>query len=199
MPTWRANDGTARPLEDWTEEIDRLLHAGEDVEEDIRVGTSRVVVTNQRVIALTPDTPQENFRYIDRPNAVGVEKRGGGNTKVLGIGGTLGATGILSIMVGVAMPDLSSLVNLPDASGGPTPGLGFAESVMSFMGLIDTAFMALGALLVANGLVVFGYYLMTRETVLAIEVAGDDDMEFPVPEDEDTEEARGEVRDAIAP
>jgi hypothetical protein len=199
MPIWRSDDGTERPLRDWTEEIDRLLHAGEDVEEEVRVGTSRVVVTNQRLIALTPDTPEENFRYIDRPNAVGVEKRSGGNTNVLGIGGTLGATGVLSIMVGVAMPDLGSLVSLPDASGAGAPGLGFAESVISLMGLIDTAFMALGALLIANGLVVFGYYLMTRETVLAVEVAGDEDMEFPVPGDEDADEARGEVRDAIAP
>ncbi len=199
MPTWRAKDETARPLEDWTEEIDRLLHAGEDVEEDVRVGTSRVVVTNQRVIALTPDTPQENFRYVDRPNAVGVEKRGGGNTKVLGIGGTLGATGILSILVGVAMPDLSSLFDIPGGAGGAAPGMGAARSFLSLLGLIDTAFMALGALLIANGLVVFGYYLWTRETVLVVEVAGGDDMEFPVPGEEDADEALGEVRAAIAP
>lgn len=129
---WREKEKSTEAFA-WSEDLDRLLHAGEEVEEDVQIGSSRVVVTNQRVIALTPDTPDENFRYVDRPNAVGVEKRSGGNAKVLGIGGTLGATGILSIMVGVAMPDLSSLVDLPGGSGGAAPGLGFAESVISLM------------------------------------------------------------------
>jgi len=196
---WREKEKSKPEFTDWSDDLDRLLHSGEEVEGDVVVGSSRVVVTNQRVIALTPDTPDENFRYVDRPNAVGVEKRSDGNTKVLGIGGTLGATGILSVMVGVAMPDLGSLVDIPGGAGGAAPGLGFARSVMSLIGLIDTAFMALGALLILNGIVVFGYYLWTRETVLAIEIAGDDDMEFPVPGDEGTDDIRAEVRKAIAP
>lgn len=196
---WREKEEREQASVDWSEDLDRLLHTGEEVEGDVAVGSSRVVVTTQRVMAFTPETADANFRYVDRPNAVGVERKSDGNTNALGIGGTLGATGILSVMVGSAMPDLGSLVSLPQASGAGTPGLGFAKSVLSLMSLIDTMFMALGALLIASGVLVFGYYLRTRRSLLAIRVAGDSDMELPLPEDVDADEALSRVRTAIEP
>jgi hypothetical protein len=60
-------------------------------------------------------------------------------------------------------------------------------------------FLYLGALLIATAAVLAGYYFWRRERTIALAVAGDEDVEIPTYEDENTERLVGRLREAVAP
>lgn len=197
MWSWR-DKRRERGSDDWTDSIDRLLHPGETVEEEVSVGDAQVAVTTQRVIVFTPYTEGENVRYVERPNVVGVEARNSGNRQLLGVGATVGLTGILLVVIGNTL-NLSVPETLRNLEGGAVPGAGLAESMVSTIEIIDTLFLALGVLLLANAAVITGYYFLRRKSTVAVAVAGGDDVELSTYEEEDTDRVAGRLRNAIAP
>lgn len=181
----------------WTEDIDRLLHAGEKVEEEVSVGDAHVAVTTQRVIVFTPYSAGENVRYVERPNVVGVEARNSGNLQLLGVGVTVGLTSVLLIAMGSIL-NPTPPASLSEISGEPVPGAGLAASMASAIELIDTLLSMLGLLLLATAALVTGYYFWRRERTVAVTVAGGDDVELSTYEEEDTDRLVGKLRNAIA-
>ncbi len=194
---WDDDRKTIQNPTEWLNDIDGLLHAGEEVEEEVSVGDAQVVVTTQRVMVFTPHSEGENVRYFDRPNVVGVETSNSGNRQVLSAGATIGLSGVLMMFIGNTL-SLSAPAAVSDLSGEPVPGADLAGTMASAIELIDTLFLLLGVLLLANGLVVVGYYFMKRKPAVALRIAGDDDVELPVYEDEDVDKIRGRLGAAVA-
>jgi hypothetical protein len=182
----------------WVDDIDRLLHSGEEMEEEVSVGDSHVVVTTGRVIIFTPYADGENVRYVERPNVAGVETNHTGSRQLLSIGATVGLTGILLVAIGNTL-DMAAPASLSDLSGEPVPGAGLAESMVSAIELIDTAFLALGVLLLANAAVLTGYYFLRRTRTVVVSVAGDEDVELVTREEENADQLVGRLKEAVAP
>ena len=182
---------------DWSENLDRLLYPGEEVEDEVSVGDAQVVVTTQRVVVLTPSMDGENVRYVERPNVSGVEARHSSNNQLLSVGTTVGLTGVLLIAIGNTL-NLSAPATLSDMDGN-VPGAGLASSMTSAIELIDTMFLYLGALLIATAAVLAGYYFWRRQRTVALAVAGDEDVEIPTYEDESADRLVKRLREAVVP
>ena len=194
---WLGRDRKTRSHNNWTDNIDRLLLAGEEVEDEVSVGDAQVVVTTQRVVVLTPSMDGENVRYVERPNVSGVEARHSSNNQLLSVGTTVGLTGVLLVAIGNTL-NLSAPATLSDMDGN-VPGAGLASSMTSAIELIDTMFLYLGALLIATAAVLAGYYFWRRQRTVALAVAGDEDVEIPTYEDESADRLVKRLREAVAP
>ena len=194
---WLGRDRKTRSHNNWTDNIDRLLLAGEEVEDEVSVGDAQVVVTTQRVVVLTPRMDGENVRYVERPNVSGVEARHSSNSQLLSVGTTVGLTGVLLVAIGNTL-NLSAPATLSDMDGN-VPGAGLASSMTSAIELIDTMFLYLGALLIATAAVLAGYYFWRRQRTVALAVAGDEDVEIPTYEDESADRLVKRLREAVVP
>ena len=197
MWSWLGRDRKARSHNNWTDNIDRLLHPGEEVEDEVSVGDAQVVVTTQRIVVLTPRMDGENVRYVERPNVVGVETRHSSNNQLLSVGATVGLTGVLLIAIGNTL-NLSAPAALSEIDGN-VPFANLAKSIASAIEHIDTMSLYLGALSLATAAVLAGYYFWRRERTVALAVAGDKDVEIPTYEDENTERLVERLREAVAP
>ncbi|MDZ7689168.1 MAG: hypothetical protein U5J64_10745 [Halobacteriales archaeon] len=195
---WNRNEKQTPTSTDWTDDIDRLLLSGEEVEDEVAVGDAHVAVTTQRVMVFTPYGKGENVRYVERPNVRGVEERHTGNRQILNVGATVGLTGILLIGIGNTL-SFSAPPSLSDLSGEPVPGAELAGSMVSAIELIDTLFLALGVLLLANAAVVGGYYFWSRKPIVVLSVAGDDDVEVVLRDEDDTKDVLRRLRNAVSP
>jgi len=182
---------------EWMDDIDRLLHSGEDVEEDVSVGDSQVVVTTQRVILFTPYADGKNVSYVDRPNVTAIRADESGDRRVLSVGATVGLTGVFLLVLGNTL-SISVPGALNDIRGESVPGAGMANSVASAIELIDTLLLVLGGLFLANAAVITGYYFLKREGTVTVEVAGENDMELSTHEDEDADRLVKKLRKAVS-
>ncbi|AGN02950.1 hypothetical protein L593_15080 [Salinarchaeum sp. Harcht-Bsk1] len=162
---------------DWSERVEQLLFEGEHVETTVQVGAGTVVVTGQRVLVFTPEGDGKQFRAIDRPNVLGVERRGVSPLELVPTAGKLGVAGGLLVLVGVVL-DPAALFPRPDLSSAQAAGgiLGPVNSMLDLFYAIDTVAIALGALLAILGTALVGVQVATRQDRLAIEVAGEDDV-----------------------
>lgn len=168
---------------DWSARVDDLLTDGERVVASEPVGENDVVVTNRRVIAFTPGTDGPNYRSVDRPNVDGVRtgRRSAGGLAwpavLLLSGGGLAAFGVTF--------DLEGALTVPDLPAGVDIGIsGAIETMQTALALLDDAALALGGLLALAGVALVAWWLVSRERVLVIEVAGSDDLSLPLPPDE---------------
>jgi len=174
-------------MADWSDRLEQLLFEGEHVETTVEVGTGTVAVTGQRVLVFTPGGDGKQFRDIDRPNVLGVERRAISPFDLVPRAAKLGVAGVLLVLVGVVL-DPAALFPRPDLSGAQAAGglLGPVNTMLDLFYAVDTVAIALGALLaiVSAGLV--GVQLATRRDNLAIEVAGEDDVLLSKGDDEST-------------
>lgn len=180
-------------------EIDELLHEGERVARVAEFGTSRLVVTNQRVLALTPDAPGANFRKVDRPNVENVSVGTDSNLRYL-------SWAVSMVILAVPFLAGSRLLNfegtfsgLDYENGGRAVGidLGFVETLATVFALIDDALLLAG---VACLLLVVPFallYVRSRTTVVRIHVAGDSNVEIPAGNQPDVDAAVGAAREAL--
>lgn len=182
---------------DWVNDIDRLLHSGEEIEEKVSVGDSQVVVTTQRVMFFTPYVDGKNVRYTDRPNVAGIKASNSGNKRVLSVGATVGLTGVFLLVLGNTL-SLSVPSALNDIRGEAVPGAGMANSVASAIELIDTLLLILGVLFLANAAIITGYYFLKREGTVTVEVAGGEDVELSTREDEEPDRLAEKLRKAVS-
>lgn len=180
----------------WFARVDGLLYDGEAVETRVDVGEGGVVVTSHRVLAFTPEGEGSNFEYVDRPNVSGVERtaRGqfrfaAGAVKAILVGAVLLAAGQL-----VSLDDMIGSIDLTGAGGMGLGGfLGVMGTLLNVLVMLDEILTVLGALALLLGAFLLGVYAWTRTDLLVIEVAGGDDVEFPVDEEgERTGESDGE-------
>lgn len=175
---------------DWVKRVEELLYDGESVQERVPVGAGGVVVTSHRLLAVTPDRAGSNFSQVDRPNVDGVDITASGEFRFLG-------RAVKAIVVGVALLVAGFTVSLDGMvegisleSGGATSAvgvggmLGLLRTMLELLAQLDELMRIFGGLALAFGVVVLGVYLWSRERLLVVSVAGDDDIELPAPDDE---------------
>lgn len=184
----------------WAERANELLYDGETVRETVDVGANRVFVTSHRLLVFFPeDAPGPNFRQVDNPNVEGasasIESDRGAVAKSV-LWGVVG----LAMVVGGVLVEVRDLLSLPDTfQDGAVRGAGgllsMLETVFTVIGFADEALAALGVGLLA----IAGFYAYryqdSREHVVTVAVAGDEDVRLAV--DADGTEAAGALERAL--
>lgn len=184
----------------WRDRLDELLYDGESVEESVTVGDARVVVTSHRLLAFAPGIDGANFRQVDRPNVLGVSTGARSEPGHLFRALRWMAIGAVLVVAGTVV-EMDDLVGGVDLGGGGRIGvggvLGVVRSMLDLLARLDELLQLFGALALLLGVVVLGVYAWTREPTLVVEVAGDEDVHLPRPDDASAVAARLEA--ALAP
>ncbi|GCF13441.1 hypothetical protein Harman_13760 [Haloarcula mannanilytica] len=175
---------------DWVARAESLLYDGEVIEADVRLDRGGVVVTSHRVLVFTPDREGSNYRQVDRPNVEGVDVTTSGDWSFLELGVKALVVGVVLVAAGMTV-SLDSLVsNVSLDSGGATSAvgiggmLGMLQTMLTLMAQLDDLLRLFGGLALAFAAVVLGVYLWSRDRLLVVRVAGDDDIELTAPDDE---------------
>jgi hypothetical protein len=175
---------------DWVERAGELLYDGESVREEVRVGPGGVVVTSHRVLAFTPDREGSNYRAVDRPNVDGVDFETSGELPFLLQAVKAIVVGLVLLVAGmtVSLDGMVSSIDLDSAGTAGAVGLGqmmgLLQTMLTLLAQLDDLMRLFGGLALAFGAVVLAVYLWSRERLLVISVAGDDDIELTAPEDD---------------
>jgi hypothetical protein len=142
-----------------------------------------VVVTSHRVLALTPGLEGAKYRPIERPNVTGLRRGASGRERWLFAGLKALSVG-LALLAGGAVVDLGGILGPVDV--GPTAkstGLGgllrAVSLVRTALSLLDETLLVAGALATLVGACAVGAYALTRERLVYLEVAGDEDVPLP--------------------
>jgi hypothetical protein len=175
---------------DWVERAGELLYDGESVREEIRVGSGGVVVTSHRVLAFTPDREGSNYRAVERPNVDGVGYETSGELPFLLQAVKAIVVGLVLLVAGMTV-SLDSLVSGIDLNSGGAAGavglgqmMGLMQTMLTLLAQLDDLMRLFGGLALAFGAVVLAVYLWSRERLLVISVAGDDDIELTAPDED---------------
>lgn len=170
-------------MTDWRDRVDQLLYDGERVTESVDVGAGRVVVTTHRVLAFTPEGDGANFRTADRPNVEGARVGTDGNRRYLRWALRPLLLGALLLAAGSQLSVGDPLSGV-DTSGGGAAGTGGIVStvagITSLLSMLDELMLAVGAVCMLLVALLLGVYLLGRERLLVVSVAGGDDVELPV-------------------
>ena len=175
---------------DWVARAESLLYDGEVIEADVRLDRGGVVVTSHRVLVFTPDREGSNYQQVDRPNVEGIDVTTSGDWSFLELGVKALVVGIVLVAAGMTV-SLDSLVgNVSLDSGGAASAvgiggmLGMLQTMLTLMAQLDELMRLFGGLALVFAAVVLGVYLWSRDRLLVVRVAGDDDIELTAPDDE---------------
>jgi hypothetical protein len=184
----------------WLDRVDDLLYDGETVVERVAVDDGGVVVTTHRVLSFTPERDGANFRYVDRPNVTGVSASASGEFGFLQQALKAIVVGVVLLIAGqtVSFDSLVAGVTIDSSAAQVGMGgmLGMLSSFLQLMAQLDELMTMFGALAVILAMVIFAVYLLTRDRVLVIAVAGGDDILVPAPK-ETAEAAAVELESAL--
>jgi len=175
---------------DWVARAESLLYDGEVIEADVRLDRGGVVVTSHRVLVFTPDREGSNYRQVDRPNVEGVDVTTSGDWSFLELGVKALVVGVVLVAAGttVSLDGLVGNVSLDSGGAASAVGiggmLGMLQTMLTLMAQLDDLMRLFGGLALAFAAVVLGVYLWSRDRLLVVRVAGDDDIELTAPEDE---------------
>jgi hypothetical protein len=170
----------------WSERARERLRPNETVEESIPVGENGVVVTNQRVLAFTPEGDGPNFRAIERPNVEGASLQHSGETGYLEYVGKGALAGVAGIAIGLTV-DFGGLFAIESVSsdGAGAVGAGgltqLLAQINSLLDMADEALLVGGLLALALALGALGMYIESRSYDLVVDVAGEDDLRVRAP------------------
>ncbi|EMA22537.1 hypothetical protein [Haloarcula argentinensis] len=187
---------------DWVARAESLLYDGEVIEADVRLDRGGVVVTSHRVLVFTPDREGSNYRQVDRPNVEGVNVTTSGDWSFLELGVKALVIGVVLVAAGmtVSLDSLVSNVSLDSGGAASAVGiggmLGMLQTMLTLMAQLDDLMRLFGGLALAFAAVVLGVYLWSRDRLLVVRVAGDDDIELAAPDDESVVER---IEAAIVP
>ena len=187
---------------DWVARAESLLYDGEVIEADVRLDRGGVVVTSHRVLVFTPDREGSNYRQVDRPNVEGVDVTTSGDWTFLELGVKALVVGVVLVAAGmtVSLDGLVSNVSLDSGGAASAVGiggmLGLLQTMLTLLAQLDDLMRLFGGLALAVAAVVLGVYLWSRDRLLVVRVAGDDDIELTAPEDESVVER---IEAAIVP
>jgi hypothetical protein len=187
---------------DWVARAESLLYDGEVIEADVRLDRGGVVVTSHRVLVFTPDREGSNYRQVDRPNVEGVDVTTSGDWSFLELGVKALVVGVVLVVAGttVSLDSLVSNVSLDSGGTASAVGiggmLGMLQTMLTLMAQLDDLMRLFGGLALAFAAVVLGVYLWSRDRLLVVRVAGDDDIELTAPDDESVVER---IEAAIVP
>ena len=201
-------EGLSRPPEESTptaggpaDEIEPLCYAGESVVDAVPFSGGTVGVTTHRVLALTPDGDGPNLQAVERPNVDGVELSAGGDA-------AHGARALRYGVYALALVGASFVVDFSSVSAvDPPSGTGagrvvqMAVTMTGMLTLVDDVlrYAGLGVLVVA--LLFLALYGHTRDSYVAIGVAGGRALRVPATGSESAavDRLRAAVADASGP
>lgn len=185
-----AVDGDTRSVDGRAEAVARLCYGGESVVEVVPFSGGVVGVTTHRVLALTPGDDGPNLQAVDRPNVTGIEMAAGGDA----------AHGMRAVRYGVyglALVGGSFLVDFGGVSGVETPAgtgvgqvVGLALAMTGLLALVDDVIRIAGLGVLVLALLLAAVYARSRDSYLAIRVAGDDPVRVPASSAESAAAAR---------
>ena len=150
------------------------------------MGENGVVVTNQRVLAFTPEGDGPNFRAIERPNVEGASLQHSGETGYLEYVGKGALAGVAGIAIGLTV-DFGGLFAIESVSsdGAGAVGAGgltqLLAQINSLLDMADEALLVGGLLALALALGALGMYIESRSYDLVVDVAGEDDLRVRAP------------------
>lgn len=179
-------------------DVRELLEPGEDVEESVEVGDNRIVVTNRRVLAFTPNTAGKRYRTVDRPNVtdVGVYTRSERGHLVNAGAAFLLAVGLIAAGRFIETDGLFSGLNTGRGASALGVG-GFLSRIGYWFGLIDDAILYGGLVVLLLVLFYAARYVYSRRKVIAVSVAGEDDVDLPAGDLPDPTERVDDLRFAL--
>lgn len=178
--------------------VQDLLEDGEHVERELDVGSDKLVVTDRRLLAFTPTGEGKNYRHVERPNveSVGLRVRSEfGHVK----------NGLLYLLIGLGTVAAGLIIDtdglLGDVSTGPGASSlgvgGVIEQVATAVALVDDAIVVLGVLFLLPVVYHAVAYYRSRQSVLAVGVAGETDIDLPTATVEDPNGAVERLRVAL--
>lgn len=186
----------------WVERATDLLHDGERIREEIRVGAGGVVMTNRRLLVFTPNSGGSNYQQVDLPNVEGIDLGTSGDSRFLGWGLKAGFVGSILVAFGFAF-DLDEFGGQLSLDAGGTAGasglggiLSVVQTAFDLLPLVDDTLRITGGLALAVTAVALGAYVWSRDQWVVISLAGGDDVRVAAPENESVIE---ELRRAILP
>ncbi len=167
----------------WQSRVEQLLYDGEEVDHQVGDDRMGVVVTSHRVLAFTPEADGANFRAVDRPNVVDVERTNTGETRWLVSGSKWLVVGVL-LAIGGLVFDFEGIfggveVNQEAGQVGLGGILGLFALLRTIFAVMDDALILGGSLASLGGLAAIGWYLQSRTPSIRIDVAGEDDISLP--------------------
>ena len=170
----------------WSERARERLRTNETIEESIPVGENGIVVTNQRVLAFTPDGDGPNYRDIERPNVEGASLRHSGETGYLEYVGKGALAGVVCIALGLTVDfgGLFAIGSVSDQGAGAVGAGGLTQllaQINSLLDKADEALLVVGLLAVTVALGALGMYIESRRHDLVVDVAGEADLRIPAP------------------
>lgn len=179
-------------------DVEELLEPGENREASVSVGDNRVVVTNRRVLAFTPDGPGKRYHTIDRPNVtdVGVHVRSS-RLHLVNAGAALLVSALL-IGAGRYLETDDVFGGIAGGRGASALGVGgFIETVNYWFGLVDDALLYGGLAVLLLVAFYAALYVRSRRKVIALSVAGGDDVDLPAGTVTDPQERVRELKMAL--
>lgn len=187
----------------WAGSVEDLLFEGESVRRAVSMGDNRVVVTSHRLLAFTPTGDGETYRQVDLPNVGDVRAGHDGEDTLVAQALRMFLYGSILLAVG-AFFDFGSIVptdtfdSVGEGAGQLDIGglLGMMQTMLELIAMIDDLALAFGAIFLLFGAFVVVVYLLTRERVLVVSVAGDDpDITVPPGDDADASAVDDAVTD----
>jgi len=174
-----AVDERAGPVDRRAEFFARLCYAGESVVEVVPFSGGAVGVTTHRVLALTPDDDGPNVQAIDRPNVTAVELSSGGDA-------ALGMRALRYGLYAVLLFGASYLIDFSGVSGVDPPAatgagqvINMALAMLGVLSLVDDVLRLAGLGVLVVALLFAAAYGRSRDSYLAIGVAGGDPVRVP--------------------
>ena len=174
-PTGGSTPPTGGPVD----EIEPLCYDGESVVDVVPLSGGTVGVTSHRVLALTPGGDGPNLQSADRPNVDSIELSAGGD---VGHGGRALRYGVYALLLFGAsfVVDFGSVSAVDPPSGtGAGQVVGLAVSMLGMLTLVDDVLRYAGLVVLVVALLFAALYGYTRDSYLAVEVAGGDALRVP--------------------
>jgi len=172
------------------EAFSRLCYDGESVVEVVPFSGGAVGVTTHRVLALTPDGGGPNLQAVERPNVTGVEMAAGGD-EAQGIRAVRYGVYALALVGGSYLVDFGGVASVDPPSGtGAGQVVNMAMAMTGVLALVDDVLRLAGLGVLAVALLFAAAYGRSRDSYLAIGVAGGDPLCVPASRSESTAATR---------
>ena len=171
--------GSALPTGGPADDIEPLCYAGESVVEAVPFSGGTVGVTSHRVLALTPGDDGPNLRAVDRPNVTSIELSAGGDA---GHAGRAVRFGVYALaLVGASFVVDFGAVSAVDPPSGTGAGqvVGLAVSMLGMLTMVDDVLRYAGLLVLVVALLFAALYGYSRDSYVAVDVAGGDAVRVP--------------------
>jgi hypothetical protein len=162
-----------------TDDAGGLLYAGEARIDEAYVDDARLVLTSHRL--LVQREHGQRLRTVERPNVLGVATETQGHVGRLSLG-------MQSLVLGVVLVAFSRFARFdglvptienPGTAGGLGGLFEAAAFLFEVLQVLDDALLVGGLLAIVAGAGLVAWWVLTRETVVAVQVSGGEPIHLP--------------------